>query len=132
MKAGFGSDSFSRYLLRREHWQHLRQQYETQGEQLVLYSCRHGYAHRAHVIYDLPPKVVAAAMGHSVQTHLVAYSRWRGDNWRMTPSPRQNNGWARVFALRALSRSSARPARTCSTLVPPGLPGTHQLSWVGS
>ena len=80
MRAGFGSDSFSRYLHRREHWQHLRQQYETQGEKLVLYSCRHGYAHRAHVICDLPPKVVAAAMGHSVQTHLAAYSRWCGDD----------------------------------------------------
>jgi hypothetical protein len=31
------------------------------------------------VICDLPPKVVAAAMGHSVQTHLAAYSRWCGD-----------------------------------------------------
>ncbi|NCY14791.1 MAG: hypothetical protein EBX33_08905, partial [Synechococcaceae bacterium WB8_1A_041] len=80
MRAGFGSDSFSRYLLRRDHWQSLRQQYETQGEKLVLYSCRHGYAHRAHVICDLPPKVVAAAMGHSVQTHLAAYSRWCGDD----------------------------------------------------
>jgi hypothetical protein len=46
----------------------------------VPYSCRHGYAHRAHVICDLPPKVVAAAMGHSVQTHLAAYSRWCGDD----------------------------------------------------
>jgi len=80
MRAGFGSDSFSRYLLRRDHWQNLRQQYEAQGEKLVLYSCRHGYAHRAHVICDLPPKVVAAAMGHSVQTHLAAYSRWCGDD----------------------------------------------------
>jgi integrase len=80
MRAGFGSDSFSRYLLRRELWQHLRQQYEAQGEKLVLYSCRHSYAHRAHVICDLPPKVVAAAMGHSVQTHLAAYSRWCGDD----------------------------------------------------
>ena len=25
----------------------------------MLYSCRHSYAHRAHVICDLPPKVVA-------------------------------------------------------------------------
>jgi len=80
MRAGFGSDSFSRYLLRREHWQNLRRQYDAQGEKLVLYSCRHGYAHRAHVICDLPPKVVAAAMGHSVQTHLAAYSRWCGDD----------------------------------------------------
>jgi hypothetical protein len=53
----------------------LKRDYEAQGEKLVLYSCRHAYAHRAHVICDLPPKVVAAAMGHSVQTHLAAYSR---------------------------------------------------------
>jgi hypothetical protein len=32
------------------------------------------------MICDLPPKVVAAAMGHSVQTHLAAYSRWCGDD----------------------------------------------------
>ena len=80
MRAGFGSDSFSRYLFRGEHWQNLRRQYDAQGEKLVLYSCRHGYAHRAHVICDLPPKVVAAAMGHSVQTHLAIYSRWCGDD----------------------------------------------------
>lgn len=53
---------------------------EAKGEKLVPYSCRHGYAQRAHVICDLPPKVVAAAMGHSVQTHLAAYSRWCGDD----------------------------------------------------
>jgi hypothetical protein len=45
----------------------------------MLYSCRHGYAHRAHGICDWPPKVVAAAMGPSVQTHPAAYSRWCGD-----------------------------------------------------
>lgn len=33
-----------------------------------------------HVICDLPPKLVAAAMGHSVQTHLEASSRWCGDD----------------------------------------------------
>lgn len=80
MRAGFGSDPFRRYLLRREHWRQLRQKYEAQGETLVLYSCPHSDAHRAHVICDLPPKVVAAAMDHSVQTHLAAYSRWWGDD----------------------------------------------------
>jgi hypothetical protein len=54
----------------------LRCDYEVQGDKLVLYSCRLGYVHRAHLVCDLPPKVVAAAMGHSVQTHLAAYSRW--------------------------------------------------------
>jgi hypothetical protein len=67
-------------MRRRAVWEELRQRYEAEGEKLVLYSCRHGYAHRAHVICELPPKVVAAAMGHSVETHLAAYSRWCGDD----------------------------------------------------
>ena len=57
----------------------LRQDYEAAGEKLVLYSARHGYAHRAHLICELPPKVAAAAMGHSVETHLASYSKWCGD-----------------------------------------------------
>jgi hypothetical protein len=57
----------------------LRQGCEAAGEKLVLYSARHGYAHRAHLICELPPKVAAAAMGHSVETHLAAYSKWCGD-----------------------------------------------------
>ncbi len=61
-------------------WKELRREYEAKGEKLVPYPCRHGYAPRAHVIRDLPPEVVAAAMGHSVQTQLAAYSRWCGDD----------------------------------------------------
>lgn len=80
MRPGHGAQDITQYLRRRPLWQQLRRDYEAQGEKLVLYSCRHGYAHRAHVICDLPPKVVAAAMGHSVQTHLAAYSRWCGDD----------------------------------------------------
>ena len=80
MRPGHGAQDISQYLRRRSLWMQLRGDYEAQGEKLVLYSCRHGYAHRAHVVCDLPPKVVAAAMGHSVQTHLAAYSRWCGDD----------------------------------------------------
>jgi len=80
MRAGFCGNDIRQYLHRRTLWNKLRQEYEAKGEKLVPYSCRHGYAHRAHVICDLPPKVVAAAMGHSVQTHLAAYSRWCGDD----------------------------------------------------
>jgi hypothetical protein len=50
----------------------------------------------------------------------------------MTPSPRPSKGWARGSALRVQRRSAVRLARIWSTLVLPGLPGTHQLSWVGS
>ncbi|NCU91062.1 MAG: hypothetical protein EBV44_03715 [Synechococcaceae bacterium WB7_1B_046] len=80
MRSGFCGNDIRQYLHRRPLWNQLRQEYEAKGEKLVPYSCRHGYAHRAHVICDLPPKVVAAAMGHSVQTHLAAYSRWCGDD----------------------------------------------------
>ena len=80
MRPGHGAQDISQYLRRRSLWVDFKRDYEAQGEKLVLYSCRHGYAHRAHVICDLPPKVVAAAMGHSVQTHLAAYSRWCGDD----------------------------------------------------
>lgn len=79
MRPGHGAEDLGTYMRRRTLWQQLRREYEVQGEKLVLYSCRHGYAHRAHVICELPPKVVAAAMGHSVETHLAAYSRWCGD-----------------------------------------------------
>jgi integrase len=80
MRPGHGAEDLGTYMRRRTLWQQLRREYEEQGEKLVLYSCRHGYAHRAHVICELPPKVVAAAMGHSVETHLAAYSRWCGDD----------------------------------------------------
>ena len=79
MQTGLGGGYVGHYLMNRPLWKELRREYEAKGEKLVPYSCRHGYAHRAHVICDLPPKVVAAAMGHSVQTHLSAYSRWCGD-----------------------------------------------------
>lgn len=80
MRPGHGAEDLGTYMRRRPLWQQLRREYEEKGEKLVLYSCRHGYAHRAHVICELPPKVVAAAMGHSVETHLAAYSRWCGDD----------------------------------------------------
>ena len=89
MRAGFGSDSFSRYLLRREHWQNLRRQYDAQGEKLVLYSCRHGYAHRAHVICDLPPKVVAAAWAIACRPTWPFTAAGVAMTWWTTPSPRQ-------------------------------------------
>jgi integrase len=80
MRPGHGAEDLGTYIRRRPLWQQLRREYEEKGEKLVLYSCRHGYAHRAHVTCELPPKVVAAAMGHSVETHLAAYSRWCGDD----------------------------------------------------
>ena len=80
MRPGYGAEDLGLYMRRRRRWQELRQDYEAAGEKLVLYSARHGYAHRAHLICELPPKVAAAAMGHSVETHLAAYSKWCGDD----------------------------------------------------
>jgi integrase len=81
MKPGLGADAMGLYMRRRELWTELRQRYEAEGEKLVLYSCRHAYAHRAHTLCPmLPTKFVAAAMGHSLETHLAAYSRWIGDD----------------------------------------------------
>ncbi len=58
MRVGLAGNDIRQYLHRRPLWNKLRQDYEAKGEKLVPYSCRHGYAHRAHVICDLPPKVV--------------------------------------------------------------------------
>jgi integrase len=81
MKPGLGADAMGLYMRRRQLWTELRQRYEAEGEKLVLYSCRHAYAHRAHTLCTmLPTKFVAAAMGHSLETHLAAYSRWIGDD----------------------------------------------------
>jgi len=80
MRPGYGAEDLGLHMRRRQRWQELRREYEAAGEKLVLYSARHGYAHRAHLICELPPKVAAAAMGHSVETHLAAYSKWCGDD----------------------------------------------------
>ena len=80
LRAGASANGLMVYLNRRKLWQELRSRYTDEGERLVPYSLRHAYAHRAHVTLGLAPKVAAALMGHSVQTHLSAYSRWIGDD----------------------------------------------------
>lgn len=77
LKSGLVAEAMGLYMRRRPLWRDLRRRYEAQGEKLVLYSCRHAYAHRAHTLCPmLPTKFIAAAMGHSLETHLAAYSRW--------------------------------------------------------
>jgi integrase len=80
LRAGESGEALATYLKRRRKWQELRNSYAANAEKLVPYSLRHAYAHRAHVVLGLAPKVAAALMGHSVQTHLAAYSRWCGDD----------------------------------------------------
>jgi integrase len=77
LQSGHVAEAMGLYMRQRQLWRELRQSYEAQGEKLVLYSCRHAYAHRAHTLCPmLPTKFVAAAMGHSLETHLAAYTRW--------------------------------------------------------
>lgn len=64
------------YLRRRPIWQDLRAEAAAKGEKLTCYSFRHGYALRAHLVADLPPRVAAQQMRHSLQTHLRHYGRW--------------------------------------------------------
>ncbi len=64
------------YLRRRPIWQQMRAEAADKGEQLTCYSFRHGYALRAHLVGDVPPRVAAQQMRHSLQTHLRHYGRW--------------------------------------------------------
>lgn len=68
--------AMSTYLRRRPIWRELRAEAAAQGEQLTCYSFRHGYALRAHLVAELPPRVAAQQMRHSLQTHLRHYGRW--------------------------------------------------------
>jgi integrase len=45
---------------------------------ITPYSLRHGYAWRAHCCssHPMPPRIVAALMGHNTITHLKHYGRW--------------------------------------------------------
>lgn len=64
------ADAGRRYLIRQEAWKPLA------AEGCTLYGFRHGYALRAHTDYLIPPRVAAALMGHSVDTHQRVYSDW--------------------------------------------------------
>lgn len=70
------ASAMSTYLRRRPIWQELRQEAAAKGEHLTCYSFRHGYALRAHLVAELPPRVAAQQMRHSLQTHLRHYGRW--------------------------------------------------------
>jgi integrase len=64
------------YLRRRAVWRSLKEEAAAAGESLTVYSCRHGFALRAHEVAELSPRVAAALMGHSLQTHTNHYGRW--------------------------------------------------------
>lgn len=64
------ADAARRYLVRQEVWRPLAH------AGCTSYGFRHGYALRAHQSYGLSPRVAAALMGHSVETHQRVYGTW--------------------------------------------------------
>lgn len=70
------------FLSRQQIWNDLVQEVAStpcdshQGQALVPYSLRHGYALRAHEVYGHSPRSTAAMMGHSLKTHSDTYGAW--------------------------------------------------------
>jgi len=75
-----GTASYLDVLLRREKaWLNLKAEMKESGEKLSMYSFRHGFALRAAQFYGLSPRVTAALMGHTLQTHVNHYGQWTDD-----------------------------------------------------
>jgi integrase len=68
-------DRMGRYLRRQPIWRQLQQEAEAEGFELVPYACRHRYAAEGHRL-NLPPKFLAALMGHSLEVHTRVYARF--------------------------------------------------------
>ena len=68
-------DRMGRFLRRQAIWQQLIGEAEHLGEELVPYSLRHRYSATCHR-NNVPPKFIAEAMGHSLETHLRRYARF--------------------------------------------------------
>ena len=70
------AQSIRQYLNRRKIWIELKASVEESGGRLSAYSFRHGFALRAHEMYGLSPRITAALMRHSLQTHVRHYGHW--------------------------------------------------------
>ena len=70
------AQSLRQYLNRRQVWRDLKKEVEVNGGRLSPYSFRHGFALRAHEIFHLSPRITAALMRHSLQTHVRHYGHW--------------------------------------------------------
>ena len=75
-------DACRTYLSRRKVWEAIRKEVSIGNQELIAYSFRHRYAYYGH---NRPkadgsfraPKQIAEAMGHTLDTHLLSYSRFR-------------------------------------------------------
>jgi integrase len=72
---GLAGDRMGRFLRRQKIWEVLSAEAEQLGEELVPYSLRHRYSATCHK-NNVPPKFIAEAMGHSLETHLRRYARF--------------------------------------------------------
>jgi integrase len=72
--------SIRQYLNRRKAWKALKEEASDNGGRLSPYSFRHGFALRAHETYGLSPRITAALMRHSLQTHVRHYGQWTDGN----------------------------------------------------
>mgnify|MGYP003145967434 FL=1 len=81
-KEGDASASCKTYLSRRKVWEAIKKEIAKEKQELTPYSFRHRYAYYGH---NRPkadgtyraPKQVADAMGHTLDTHLLSYSRFK-------------------------------------------------------
>ena len=81
-KEGNAGDVCRTYLSRRKVWEAIRKEVSRENQELTAYSFRHRYAYRGH---NRPkadgtyraPKQVADGMGHTLDTHLLSYSRFQ-------------------------------------------------------
>ncbi|QNI72005.1 hypothetical protein [Cyanobium sp. NS01] len=73
---GDAAQSVRQYLNRRPFWNVLRAEVAARGGKLASYSFRHGYALRAHELYGHSPRITAALMRHSLETHHRHYGAW--------------------------------------------------------
>ena len=81
-KEGNADDACRTYLSRRKVWEAIRNEVSRENQELTAYSFRHRYAYCGH---NRPkadgsyraPKQIADAMGHTLDTHLLSYSRFQ-------------------------------------------------------
>lgn len=91
---GVTSSAITTYLNRRPAWLQLKAEARKADERLTVYSLRHGYALRAHEKAGLSPRVTAALMGHSLQTHSSSYGQWT-DSRTLEQAINQSREWQR-------------------------------------
>ena len=67
--------SLNQALSRNLVWSELKAEARKQGKRISSYSLRHCFADRCAMRGSIPPKAAAAAMGHSLNTHLQVYQK---------------------------------------------------------